>query len=96
MKVMQRSANGAVVLVLGILSWVGLGCLTGIPAWIIGNQSLKAIDSGMADPSERGLVQAGRILGMVNCIVVVLAFAVWFIFVVLIIGLGAASSTQAR
>ena len=48
---MQKSANGALILILGILSWVGFGCLAGLPAWLLGNSSLKAIDSGQADAS---------------------------------------------
>lgn len=75
----MKSANGVVILVLGILSLVGFGCLTGLPAWIMGNSALKEIDSGQADPSERGLVQAGRIIGMIMTILTILVV----IFIVL-------------
>ncbi len=92
----MRSANGALILVLGILSIVGFGILAGLPAWIMGNNSLRDIDRGMADPNERGLVQAGRIMGMITTILsciglcfVVLAFAG-------VIGLGIFSTQTAR
>jgi Trk-type K+ transport system membrane component len=85
---MQRSANGTLVLVLGILSWVGFGCLAGLPAWLIGNQSLKSIDRGEADASERGIVQVGRILGMINCIIVTVVVIVWILAIAGIVGLG--------
>jgi len=90
---MQRSSNGVLVLVLGILSWTGLTCFTGLPAWIIGNSALKDIDSGRADPTDRNLVQIGRILGMVNCIIVFIGGGIWLLFVVGIIGLGVFGAT---
>lgn len=92
----MKSANGVLILVLGILSIVAFGILTGLPAWIMGNASLRDIDNGIADPSERGLVQAGRIIGMIttilSCIglcIVVLAFAGF-------IGVAAVSGTHGR
>jgi len=85
---MQKSANGVLILILGILSWVGFGCLAGLPAWLLGNASLKAIDSGQADASERGIVQVGRILGMVNCIIVLVVIVVWILAIAGIVSLG--------
>lgn len=64
----MKSANGVVILVLGILAWFGFGPLTGVIAWILGNGALRDIDAGLADPSERQMVQIGRILGMINTI----------------------------
>ncbi len=92
----MKSANGVLILVLGILSFVAFGILTGLPAWIMGNASLRDIDNGLADPSERGMVQAGRILGILttilSCIglcIVVLAFAG-------VIGVAAIGASQSR
>ena len=92
----MKSANGVLILVLGILSFVAFGILTGLPAWIMGNASLRDIDNGLADPSERGMVQAGRILGIIttilSCIglcIVVLAFAG-------VIGVAAIGASQSR
>ena len=89
---MQRSANGVLILILGILSWVGFGCLTGIPAWIMGNQSVKDIQSGRADANEMGMVQAGRILGMINCILVFIAIGFYVMVIMGIVGLGLAGA----
>lgn len=92
----MKSANGVIVLVLGILSFVGFGCLTGLPAWLIGNQSLKDIDAGLADPNERGMVQVGRILG----IIATLLFAIGIVFVLIAIlflgGLAAVFGSRAH
>lgn len=81
----RRSANGAVILVLGILAIISLGCLTGIPAWIMGNNSLREIEAGMADPSERGLVQAGRVLGIIATLLMA-AGLLFFLCIVLFAG----------
>lgn len=68
----MKSANGVLILVLGILSFVGFGFVTGLPAWIMGNSALRDIEAGVADPSEQSMVQIGRILGMIMTILSVL------------------------
>lgn len=62
----MKSGNGVLILILGILSIVSFGLLTGIPAWILGNNALADIQSGRADRSEEGMVNAGRVLGMIG------------------------------
>lgn len=71
---------------LGILSLVMCGVFAGIPAWIMGNGDLREMDANAMDPSGRSLTNAGRIMGMVSCIltlvglvVVVLLFALGFL-----------------
>lgn len=76
---MRKSGRGVIALVLGILSLVGFGALTGIPAWIVGGKTLDDIREGIEDPSEFGLAQTGRILGMISTGLT----AIGFIFVVL-------------
>jgi hypothetical protein len=91
----MKSANGVLILVLGILGMVMTGCLTGIPAWIMGNNALKEIDSGAADPSERNLVQIGRILGIVATCLSLLGLCVWLAAMFGLIGLAAFSGATA-
>jgi hypothetical protein len=88
----QRSVNGAVILVLGILSLVSCGCLTGVPAWIMGNNALRDIDSGYGDPNERGIVQAGRILGIISTCLCVFGVCMWL----LMFAFMGAAGTQVR
>lgn len=84
----MKSANGVLILILGILSLIGFGCFTGLPAWIMGRSALREIDSGQADPSERGLVQAGMIIGMIMTIITIV-IALFVILAALgIVGLG--------
>lgn len=78
----QKPSNGSTILILGI---VGLVCCfpCAIVAWVMGNQSLGDIKAGRMDPREEGLVQAGRILGMVTCGLL----AVTFVFYAVVFGL---------
>ena len=62
---MNPNSNATTILVLGILSIVLLPILGPI-AWVMGNNSLRAIDMGMANPADRSNVAAGRICGMVG------------------------------
>lgn len=90
----MKSSNGVLILILGILSFVGFGCLTGIPAWIMGNSALKDIDAGLADPSERSMVVAGKILGIVATILAALLVCVWIAMFAGIFGLAAFGASQ--
>jgi len=39
--------------------------LFGVAAWVMVNNDLKEMNRGYMDPSDRDLIQTGRILGMV-------------------------------
>jgi len=80
----MKPHRGVLILVLGILSLVGCGILTGIPAWVMGHSDLKEINAGAMDPAGRGMTQAGKILGMISVILMVLGIIV----VVLLMMLG--------
>lgn len=58
--------RGTLILVLGILSLSGMSLLTGIPAWIMGNNDLQQIRAGVMDPEGESNTNIGRILGMVG------------------------------
>ncbi len=68
-----RPHRGNIVLILGILGILCTCLPLGIVAWVLGHQELKDIDAGQVDPSGRGAVQAGRILGIVSVVIWVLA-----------------------
>jgi predicted Zn finger-like uncharacterized protein len=76
--------RGTLILVLGILSLVGAGIFTGIPAWIMGNNDLKEIRAGRMDPEGESNTNIGRILGMVCCIMSLVSLLIccplWIIF----------------
>jgi hypothetical protein len=65
--------RGATILTLGILSIVLLGPILGIPAWIMGSRDGKKIKAGLIDAKQRGMTQAGMVLGMVGTFLGILA-----------------------
>jgi hypothetical protein len=78
------SYNPTLILVLGILSLVCCGLL-GPVAWIMGNNALREIDAGMGNPSDRGMVVAGRILGIIATVLMVLGILIYGVIILLAI-----------
>lgn len=68
--------RGSTVLVLGILSLVICAPL-GIFAWVMGNGDLAKMRDGTMDPSGAGITNAGRILGIIATVLLLLGIAVW-------------------
>ena len=85
----QEDSQATTILVLGILSLVVCQILGPI-AWVMGNNELTGIDAGRRPPQNRGTAQAGRILGIIATVLMIIG--VGFLFLFLIIGLVAAAS----
>ncbi len=83
------STRAVVTLILGILSLVCGGFLTGIPAIIIGHMELKAIKNGEAPREGEGVTKVGYILGIVGTVLTCLAILAIFFLALLGISLGA-------
>ena len=79
----MKPHRGTLILVLGILSLVVCQPI-GIAAWIMGGNDLKEMDAGTMDPSGRGSTQAGKICGMIGCILMIIFIVIWG----LLLGLG--------
>jgi len=71
----MKPHRGTLILVLGILSLIVCGRL-GNAAWIMGNGDLREIDAGTMDPAGRTMTQAGRICGIIACILMILSVVV--------------------
>ena len=84
----MKPHRGTLILVLGILSIVMCGIFTAIPAWIMGNTDLAEMNAGTMDSSGRGLTNAGRIMGMIICIIGILAIIAVIGLLVLGVALG--------
>jgi uncharacterized membrane protein YjgN (DUF898 family) len=85
----QEDSQATTILVLGILSLVVCQILGPI-AWVMGNNELAGIDAGRRPPQNRGTAQAGRILGIISTVLMIIGIALLFVF--LVIGLFAAAS----
>ncbi len=84
-----EDSQATVALVLGILGLVICNILAPF-AWVIGNNEVNAIDAGRRNPSNRGMAQAGKILGIIGTVLLIIGVLIGGFF--LIFGLVAALS----
>lgn len=75
-----EASQATTVLVLGILGIVICGILAPF-AWAMGNKELAAIDAGRRPPENRGTANAGRILGIIGSVLLI----VGLVFLVLLV-----------
>jgi hypothetical protein len=61
--------RGALILVLGILSLLMFGLITGIPAWVMGHTDLRRMREGKMEAVDEGLTRAGMILGIIGTLI---------------------------
>jgi len=62
----HSSVNGTLILVLGILGFV-LCPVFGLVSWSMGTNALRQLDEEKVyDGSDRGMANAGRILGIIS------------------------------
>ena len=66
--------RGTLILVLGILGIVVCG-ICGIFAWVMGNEDMKKIRDGRMDPEGESMTQAGRIMGIIACVLMIIGVA---------------------
>jgi hypothetical protein len=72
--------RGTLILVLAILGFVLCGFL-GPVAWIMGNNDLREMRAGRMDPEGEGLTQAGRIIGIITSVLMLLSCCVGILVV---------------
>ena len=79
----MKAHRGGMMLAFGIL---GIFCclIFGILAWVMGSGDLKEMAEGRMDPSGEGLTNAGKILGIISCVL----HALGLIGVILMFALG--------
>ena len=75
----STSTQAITALVLGILSIVTCCGILGPIAWYLGNQELKAIQEGRSPAGGEGVAKAGKILGMLGTLWMVLV-VLWIFF----------------
>ena len=51
-------------------------------AWWLGNDEIKAIDAGKRAPENRSVANAGRVLGIIGTVFLVIGFFVLLVFVI--------------
>ncbi|WP_113702579.1 DUF4190 domain-containing protein [Nonomuraea lactucae] len=81
----QTHPNGTTILILGILSLV-VCSLIGPFAWSMGNKALREIDNSGYVYENRGMVQAGRICGIVGTCLMLAVIAIYLVVFVFLGG----------
>ncbi len=81
--------RGVLILVFGILGLV-FCIIFAIFAWIWGNEDMAKIRAGRMDPEGEGMTQAGRVLGIIGCCLLILGLALGAL--VLVAGVATSSS----
>lgn len=74
--------QGTTILVMGILGIVFCPILAPV-AWVMGNTALREIDAAPGRYSNRGVVQAGRLCGMIYSILLVVMVLGAFVLIAL-------------
>jgi hypothetical protein len=79
------AVNGTLILALGLVGLLTACAPCGIAAWIMGNGAMATLDQyPNSDQSQRGTVNAGRIVGIISTILWVLAAIGWLILFVIV------------
>jgi hypothetical protein len=68
----QLPHRGAMILAFGILGWFVCFPLA-IPAWVMGHGDLEKMRAGAMDPSGYGMTMAGMVLGIVQCVLLLVS-----------------------
>jgi hypothetical protein len=85
-----EDSQATTVLVLGILGLV-LCQFLGPFAWSMGSKELAAIDAGRRPPENRGTAQAGKVLGIIATVLLIIG-VVFFLGLFVLLMIGAATS----
>ena len=77
--------RGGMILAFGI---VGILCciIFAILAWVMGNADLKEMAAGRMDRSGEGMTKAGKIIGMIACILAIVGIVINLIMLALGMG----------
>ena len=68
--------RGVMILMFGVLGWV-VCVIFGIVAWTMGSADLRKMDEGTMDPEGRSMTRIGQILGMIQCIFLVIIIMIY-------------------
>jgi len=87
--------RGGLILALGIIGLM-VCAPVGIVAWLMGNNDLREIRAGAMDPQGEGLTQAGRILGIIATVLMLISLVLIVLFTVVFGGLAVVAGAGAR
>jgi len=76
--------RGSTILALGILSILLFGPFTGVPGWVMANQDLRDIRTGLLSATALGTVRTGKVLNILGTFCSLLSLLMLFIASVVI------------
>ncbi|HUL42849.1 MAG TPA: hypothetical protein VLY03_00680 [Bacteroidota bacterium] len=76
--------RGSAILTLGILAILLFGPFTGVPGWLMANQDLRDMRSGILPDSAMGTVRTGRTLSIVGTFCSLLSLFLLFLASVIV------------
>lgn len=82
-----EASQGVLALVLGLVGLLVVQLVAPF-AWVVGAREVRAIDEGRRDPRNRGLGQAGMVLGIIGTVILGLAVVIGVIALVVLIVAG--------
>lgn len=91
MYVYPEESQAVLSLVLSIVGIVVCGGVLCPVGWYLANKDLQAIEAGRRDPSKRDIATAGKIVGIVGTLLVVLGILAFVGFAFLAFGLSVAA-----
>ncbi|MCO6454638.1 MAG: hypothetical protein J5I93_04985 [Pirellulaceae bacterium] len=78
--------RGEMILSLAILGWLVCPILS-VAAWVMGTADLNEMRAGRMDPRSQGLTQAGRIMGMLHALTLIVAMVVAMFVMLVVFGM---------
>lgn len=89
------SSRAITTLVLGILSIICTGFLTGVPAIILGNIELKDVKAGKSGKQNESITKVGFILGIIGTALTCIMTVITFLFIMLAVSFGGFEAIKA-
>ncbi len=82
----QEPHRGALILGLGLAGLLVTCPLLSVMAWMLGNRDVRKMRDGTMDPTGMGMTEAGRVVGMLLCMLWIAVFtvAIFVLFVVIV------------
>ena len=79
--------RGSTILALGILSILLFGPFTGVPGWLMANQDLRDIRTGLLSATALGTVRTGKVLNILGTFCSLVSLLMLFIASIVIFSL---------
>ena len=90
------SGRALATIILGVMSLICTGFLTGIPAIIIGNMELRDIKAGKSGRQNEGITKLGFILGIIGTALTCIVTVITFIFIMLAVSFGSFEAIRSQ